>query len=203
MPFKLPELSYAYDALEPFIDRQTMEIHHQKHHNAYVSKLNAAIEGHGDLHVKSIEDLLKSLNRLPDNIRTAVRNNGGGHYNHTLFWSIMGPGKGGQPAGKLGEAIDEEFGSFENFREDFSSAAANRFGSGWAWLVIDEAGKLAVNSTANQDSPISVGQIPILGLDVWEHAYYLKYQNRRPEYIENWWNVVDWDSVNELYQSTR
>ena len=203
MPFKLPELSYAYDALEPFIDRQTMEIHHQKHHNAYVSKLNAAIEGHGDLQVKSIEDLLKSLNRLPDNIRTAVRNNGGGHYNHTLFWGIMGPGKGGKPTGKLSEAIDEEFGSFENFREDFSSAAANRFGSGWAWLVIDEAGKLVVNSTANQDSPISVGQIPILGLDVWEHAYYLKYQNRRPEYIENWWNVVDWDSVNERYQNTR
>ncbi len=203
MTFKLPELAYAYDALEPYIDRQTMEIHHQKHHNAYVSKLNAAIEGHGDLQAKSIEDILKSLNSLPDNIRTAVRNNGGGHYNHTLFWSMMGPGKGGKPTGKLGEAIDEEFGSFENFRDDFSSAAANRFGSGWAWLVIDEAGKLVVNSTPNQDSPISVGQIPILGLDVWEHAYYLKYQNRRPEYIENWWNVVDWESVNERYQSNR
>ncbi len=203
MSFKVPDLPYAYDALEPFIDKQTMEIHHQKHHGAYVSKLNAALEGHGDLQAKSIEEILKSLNSLPDNIRMAVRNNGGGHFNHTLFWSIMGPGKGGVPGGKLAEAVNDKFGSFENFKEDFASAAANRFGSGWAWLVIDEGGKLAVNSTPNQDSPVSSGQTPILGLDVWEHAYYLKYQNRRPEYIENWWNVVNWDAVSALYDKNR
>jgi len=199
MSFKVPDLTYAYDALEPFIDKQTMEIHHQKHHGAYVSKLNAALEGHNELQSKSIEDILKSLNSLPDNIRNAVRNNGGGHYNHTLFWSIMAPGKGGVPGGKIAEAIDDEFGSFDNLKDEFSSAGANRFGSGWAWLVLDEAGKLAVNSTPNQDSPISVGQVPLLGLDVWEHAYYLKYQNRRPDYIANWWNVVNWDAVNERF----
>ncbi len=201
MSFKLPDLPYSYDALEPFIDKQTMEIHHQKHHNAYVSKLNAALEGHPELQSKSIEDILKSLSSLPDNIRTAIRNNGGGHYNHTLFWEIMGKGKGGVPSGKIREAIDDEFGSFDNLKDEFSSAAANRFGSGWAWMAIDEAGKLVVNSTPNQDSPISTGQIPILGLDVWEHAYYLKYQNRRPEYIENWWNVLDWDAVNKRFLS--
>ena len=203
MPFKLPELTYGYDALEPYIDKQTMEIHHQKHHGGYVNKLNAALEGNSSLQSKSIEELLKSLNSLPDSIRNAVRNNGGGHYNHTLFWSIMGKGKGGAPKGSIAEDIDEEFGSFDNFKEDFSSAAANRFGSGWAWLVLDEAGKLSVTSTPNQDNPISSGQMPVLGLDVWEHAYYLKYQNRRPEYIGNWWNVVDWDAVNKRYSSLK
>ena len=203
MSFKLPDLTYSYDALEPYIDKQTMEIHHQKHHGGYVNKLNAALEGHNNLQSKSIEDLLKSLNSLPDNIRNAVRNNGGGHYNHTLFWSIMGKGKGGKPTGRIAEDIDEEFGSFDNFKEDFSSAATNRFGSGWAWLVLDEAGKLIVTSTPNQDNPISADQVPVLGLDVWEHAYYLKYQNRRPEYITNWWNVFDWDAVNKRYANLK
>ena len=199
MSHKLPDLPYAYDALEPYIDQRTMEIHHQKHHGTYVSKLNIALEGHSDWQGKDIEKLLTDLNRIPENIRTAVCNNGGGHYNHTIFWNIMGPNKGGEPAGELANAINSTFGSFESFKEAFSNAAANRFGSGWAWLIINSNGKLEVNSTPNQDSPVSQGQRVILGLDVWEHAYYLKYQNRRPEYIQNWWNVVNWDAVAERF----
>jgi len=199
MSHKLPDLPYAYDALEPYIDQRTMEIHHQKHHGTYVSKLNTALEGHSDWQGKDIEKLLTDLNRIPEKIRTAVCNNGGGHYNHTIFWNIMGPNKGGEPAGELANAIDSTFGSFDSFKEAFSNAAANRFGSGWAWLIINSNGKLEVNSTPNQDSPVSQGQRVILGLDVWEHAYYLKYQNRRPEYIQNWWNVVNWDAVAERF----
>jgi Fe-Mn family superoxide dismutase len=203
MAYTLPELSYSYDALEPYIDARTMEIHHSKHHGGYVTKVNAALEGHAEWSEKDIQDVIKSLTRLPDAIQTAVRNNGGGHFNHTIFWSTMGPGKGGDATADVGEAINTDFGSFAQFKEAFSTAAANRFGSGWAWLVLNSSGKLAVVSTPNQDNPISEGHQPILGLDVWEHAYYLKYQNRRPEYIENWWNVVDWDAVNERYLSAR
>lgn len=199
MAHSVPDLLYSYDALEPFIDQQTMEIHHQKHHGAYVSKLNAALEGHSELEGKDIEKILEDLNSVPENIRTAVRNNGGGHYNHTLFWNIMGPNKGGAPSGDLASQISSTFGSFEKFKSDFSNAAVNRFGSGWAWLVLNSNHNLEVTSTPNQDSPVSEGKKVIMGLDVWEHAYYLKYQNRRPEYIENWWNVVDWDAVGEIY----
>jgi Fe-Mn family superoxide dismutase len=203
MSHKLPDLPYAYDALEPYIDAQTMEIHHSKHHGAYVSKLNAALEGHADLQDHSIEDLIKNLNNLPESIRTAVRNNGGGHYNHSIFWTLMGANKGGDPTGDLAAAISGKFGSFASFKETFAGAAANRFGSGWAWLVLDTNNDLQVTSTANQDNPVTDGHKVVLGLDVWEHAYYLKYQNRRPEYIENWWNVVDWNAVNERYLSLK
>lgn len=199
MAHSVPDLSYSYDALEPFIDQQTMEIHHQKHHGAYVSKLNVALEGHSELQGKDIEKILEDLNSVPENIRNAVRNNGGGHYNHTLFWNIMGANKGGAPSGELASQISNTFGSFEKFKSDFSNAAVNRFGSGWAWLVVNSNNNLEVTSTPNQDSPVSEGKKVIMGLDVWEHAYYLKYQNRRPEYIENWWNVVDWDAVGERY----
>jgi len=195
MLHQLPDLLYAYDALEPYIDQRTMEIHHQKHHAAYVDKLNAALVGYKELQEKGIEDLLKSLDSLPDAIRTVVKNNGGGHYNHSIFWSIMGVNKGGSPQGDLLAAIEERFGQFDKFKEEFTNAAINRFGSGWAWLVLDKKNKLAVISTANQDNPLSEGLKPVLGLDVWEHAYYLKYQNRRPEYIKNWWNVVNWQVV--------
>lgn len=195
MAFKLPDLPYAYNALEPYIDERTMQIHHDLHHGGYVNKLNAALEGHSDWQGKSVEEILKSLNHLPESIRTAVRNNGGGHYNHTIFWNIMGPNASPEPSGALAEALDKEFGSFRQFKEQFANAAANRFGSGWAWLVKNNDGSLAVTSTPNQDNPISEGQFPVMGLDVWEHAYYLKYQNRRPEYISNWWNVVNWDAV--------
>ncbi len=194
MAHELPSLPYAFDALEPHIDAQTMQIHHGKHHAAYVNNLNKALDGHADLQGKSIEDLLKGLNQVPENIRTAVRNNGGGHANHTMFWQIMGPQAGGAPTGALGDAITSAFGSFDKFKELFNQAATTRFGSGWAWLV-EAGGKLAVESTANQDSPITDGKKPIMGLDVWEHAYYLKYQNRRPDYINAWWNVVDWAAV--------
>jgi Fe-Mn family superoxide dismutase len=180
-----------------------MEIHHQKHHAAYVSKLNAALEGQNDLGNMGIEDLLKDLNSLPESIRTAVQNNGGGHYNHKIFWQIMGPNKGGKPQGELGNAVSATFGSFDNFKDSFSNAAANRFGSGWAWLVLNAAGKLEVTSTPNQDNPVSQDQKVIMGLDVWEHAYYLKYQNRRPEYIQNWWNVVNWEAVNERFSNLK
>ena len=203
MSYSLPDLPYAYDALEPYIDRQTMEIHHQKHHGGYVTKLNAALETHSDWQGKEIEDILKNLNGLPESIRTAVRNNGGGHYNHTLFWHSMAPNAGGAPGGNFATAINSAFGDFSKFKEEFSTAAANRFGSGWAWLSLDSGSKLIVHSTPNQDNPVSEGFKPILGLDVWEHAYYLKYQNRRPEYIENWWNVVNWNAVSERFDSLR
>jgi len=198
MAFELPKLPYAEDALEPYIDAQTMNIHHTKHHQAYINNLNAAIEKHPDLAGKSLEELLADLNSVPEDIRTAVRNNGGGTYNHNLFWEIMGPKMGGSPTGAMIKVLDASFGSFDAFKEEFTKAATTRFGSGWAWLVTKGEG-LAVVSTANQDTPLSEGMTPILGLDVWEHAYYLKYQNRRPEYISNWWNVVNWDEVSKRY----
>jgi Fe-Mn family superoxide dismutase len=199
MAYTLPSLSYAYDALEPHIDARTMEIHHTKHHQAYITKVNDAIAG-TELESKSIEALISDLAAVPDAIRTAVRNNGGGHANHSLFWSVMGPGKGGSPSGDLAAAIDKAFGSFDAMKEKFAAAGATRFGSGWAWLVVD-GGELKIGSTANQDSPLmgqaiaGIGGTPLLGLDVWEHAYYLHYQNRRPDYIEAFWKVVDWDAV--------
>jgi Fe-Mn family superoxide dismutase len=192
--FTLPDLGYAFDALEPHIDAKTMEIHHDKHHAAYVDKLNTALEGHGDLESDRIEELLADLNKIPEDIRTAVRNNGGGHANHTLFWETMKPGGADTPTGELAEKIIGTFGSFADFKVKLAEAGTTRFGSGWAWLV-KNGGKLEVYSTANQDSPLSEGKTPILGLDVWEHAYYLKYQNKRPDYIEAWWNVVNWDTV--------
>lgn len=195
MSHELPPLPYAYNALEPYIDERTMQIHHDLHHGGYVKKLNAALEGHADLQKLGIEELLKKLSTVPDAIRTAVRNNGGGHYNHTIFWNIMAAKAGGQPSGALANAINDTFGSFDNFKDTFSKAAATRFGSGWAWLVKNANGSLEVLSTANQDNPISDSKFPLMGLDVWEHAYYLKYQNRRPEYVSNWWNVVNWDAV--------
>ncbi len=201
LPAELPALPYGYDALEPYIDAQTMEIHHTKHHGGYVNKLNAALESYPHLQAYTLEDLLRNLESVPEAIRTAVRNNGGGHANHSLFWEIMGPGGGGEPGGALREALEKTFGSVEKFRETFSNAAATRFGSGWAWLVVTPFGELQVYSTPNQDSPLMRGHIPILGLDVWEHAYYLKYQNRRPEYIQNWWNVVNWDAVAARYEA--
>ena len=198
MAFELPSLPYDYNALEPSIDEQTMQIHHSKHHNAYTTKVNDAIKG-TDLESKSAEDLIANLNAVPENIRTAVRNNGGGYVNHNLFWQIMGPNAGGAPSGELADAINSACGSFDDFKKEFSNAAVTRFGSGWAWLVVN-AGSVSVMSTPNQDNPIMDGKgTPILGLDVWEHAYYLKYQNRRPEYIENWWNVVNWNAVAEKY----
>ena len=193
MAYSLPSLPYAYDALEPHIDAQTMEIHHTKHHQAYITKVNDAIAG-TPLESKSVEELITDLASVPENIRTAVRNNGGGHANHSLFWTVMAPDGGGSPSGELAAAIDAAFGSFEKLQQQFNNAAATRFGSGWAWLSVD-GGKLVVESTANQDSPLSAGRTPILGLDVWEHAYYLKYQNRRPDYISAFWNVVHWDEV--------
>jgi Fe-Mn family superoxide dismutase len=201
MAFELPKLDYPYDALEPYIDARTMEIHHSKHHAGYVSKTNAALESHPDLAGKGIDELLSDLNALPEDLRTAIRNNGGGHSNHSLFWKVMAPGAGGEPKGSLAEAIAAKFGSFDSFKSEFSKAAATRFGSGWAWLVTDASGGLKVLSTANQDSPLSDGMKPVLGLDVWEHAYYLKYQNRRPDYIEAWWNVVNWEEVAKRFES--
>ncbi|HOB16311.1 MAG TPA: superoxide dismutase [Defluviitoga sp.] len=201
MKFELPKLPYAYDSLEPYIDARTMEIHYTKHHATYVNKLNEALAKHPELMNKGIEDLLKDLDNIPSDIREAVRNNGGGHYNHTLFWNIMGPNGSRKPVGKLAQALEKTFGNFEKFKSEFSNSAINRFGSGWAWLVMDNYGHLAVMSTPNQDNPISVGLSPIFGIDVWEHAYYLKYQNRRAEYIESWWNVVNWDEVEKRYLS--
>tara|TARA_B100000965_G_C19589066_1_gene757117 strand:- start:72 stop:680 length:609 start_codon:yes stop_codon:yes gene_type:complete len=194
MAHELPELPYSHDALEPFIDQTTMEIHHGKHHNAYVTNLNNAIAGNEDLESKSIIELISDLDAVPEDIRGAVRNNGGGHANHSLFWSIMGPGKGGAPSGSLAEAIHSTFGSFDSFKEVFTKAGMTRFGSGWAWLSVSN-GSLEVTSTANQDSPTMDGNTPIIGCDVWEHAYYLKYQNLRPDYINAWWSVVDWDAA--------
>lgn len=202
MSHTLPDLSYSFDALEPHIDAKTMEIHHDKHHGGYVAKLNAALEGNESLQSKSIEELLQNLNEVPEAIRTAVRNNGGGHYNHTLFWSVMSPDGGGEPQGDLADAINDAFGSFEAMKEQFEQAAATRFGSGWAWVCKNTEGKLCVCSTPNQDNPLMEGEgkTPILGLDVWEHAYYLRYQNKRPDYIGAWWNVVNWDMVAKHYE---
>jgi Fe-Mn family superoxide dismutase len=195
---ELPPLPYDYTALEPHIDEQTMRIHHDKHHATYVNNLNGALEKHPDLQKKSIEDLLRGINSVPEDIRTVVRNNGGGHANHTMFWEIMGPKGSGQPTGAIADAIKAAFGGFDQFKEQFAKAGVGRFGSGWAWLI-DAAGKLVIESSANQDSPLMEGKKPILGLDVWEHAYYLKYQNRRPDYIAAWWNVVNWDAVNKRF----
>ena len=200
---KLPELPYAYDALEPYIDAQTMEIHHTKHHNAYVTNLNKALEKAPKLSDAPLETLISDLSSVPEEIRGAVRNHGGGHFNHSLFWSLMGKDKGGSPIGSVGSAIAETFGSFSALKEKFNNAAATRFGSGWAWLSLDKKGTLLVHSTANQDSPLMEGFQPVLGLDVWEHAYYLKYQNRRPEYIEAWWNVVNWEAVNAQFEKAK
>jgi Fe-Mn family superoxide dismutase len=202
MAFELPPLPYDYAALEPSIDEQTMRIHHDKHHGTYVNNLNAALENQPNLQGKSIEELLRDINSVPENIRTAVRNNGGGHANHTMFWEIMAPNAGGQPSGTLAEAINSSFGSFDAFKEQFTKAATTRFGSGWAWLIAND-GKLEIISTANQDSPLMEGRVPLLGLDVWEHAYYLKYQNRRPEYINAWWNVVNWNAVADRFNRAR
>ena len=201
MPFSLPPLPYAADALEPHIDKMTMEIHHGKHHNAYVTNLNKALESAPNLANKTVEELLaNNCAIVPDNIKTAVRNNGGGHINHSMFWTIMGPKAGGPPTGALADAIKSAFGGFDQFKEKFNAAATTRFGSGWAWLVKDGSGKLDVISTANQDSPVMEGKLPIMGLDVWEHAYYLKYQNRRPDYIGAWWNVVNWAEVAKRFK---
>jgi superoxide dismutase, Fe-Mn family len=201
--YPLPPLSYSYDALEPHIDARTMEIHHDKHHQAYVTNLNQALKGHPGHHGEPIEDLLKGLASLPESIRTAVRNNGGGNYNHTLFWAVMRPNGGGEPKGALAGAIARDLGGFAAFKEAFSKSAATRFGSGWAWLVRGRDGKLSVTSTANQDNPLMDGSgTPLLGLDVWEHAYYLKYQNRRPDYVAAWWNTVNWDEVDRRFRET-
>lgn len=202
MAYELPPLPYAYNALEPHIDEQTMQIHHDRHHGAYVNNVNNALEGHPDLAGKSVEDLLRSIDSVPESIRTAVRNNGGGHANHSLFWEVLSPNGGGQPTGAVADAIQSTFGSFDKFKEDFGKAAAGRFGSGWAWLVVDH-GKLAITSTPNQDSPYMEGKTPILGLDVWEHAYYLKYQNKRPDYIAAFWNLVNWAEVNKRYEAAK
>jgi Fe-Mn family superoxide dismutase len=200
MPFTLPDLPYAFDALEPYIDKMTMEIHHGKHHAAYVTNVNKALESTPELAGKSLEELLaNNLAMVPENIRTAVRNNGGGHLNHSMFWQIMGPKAGGQPSGRLAEAIRGTFGSFDTFKERLTAAGMGRFGSGWAWLVKDPSGKLDIYSTANQDSPVMEGKLPILGVDVWEHAYYLKYQNRRAEYLAAWWNTVNWKEVEKRF----
>jgi superoxide dismutase, Fe-Mn family len=196
MAFTLPALPYPTDALEPHIDKQTMEIHHGKHHNAYVTNLNAALEKAPELQSKTIEDLLKDINTVPDAIRTAVRNNGGGHANHSMFWQIMGPNAGGAPTGAIADAINSAFGGFDKLKEELKKAAVGRFGSGWAWLIAS-GGKLTVESSANQDSPTMEGKKIVMGIDVWEHAYYLKYQNRRPDYIDAWWNVVNWAEVNK------
>lgn len=199
MKHTLPQLTYGYEALEPYIDSKTMEIHHTKHHQAYIDKLNAALESYPDAAGKTVENLLADLDALPEAVRTAVRNHGGGHANHSLFWQVIGPGQAGQPGGKLAEAINAAFGSFAAFKDAFSEAAAGRFGSGWAWLVKDKNDALTVESTANQDSPLMAGKTPLLGLDVWEHAYYLKYQNRRPEYISAFWSIVNWQEVEKRY----
>ncbi len=201
MAYELPPLPYGYDALEPYIDASTMQVHHDKHHAAYVEKLNKALEKYPDLQTKSVKELLYDLNVIPEEVRSAVRNAGGGHFNHSLFWTMMKKGGGGKPAGLVAGEISKKFGEFTAFKEQFSTAAAGVFGSGWAWLVLDKSGGLAITTTPNQDSPVSVGQRPLLALDVWEHAYYLKYQNRRPEYIEAWWNVINWGQVESNFSS--
>ncbi|MQA90016.1 MAG: superoxide dismutase [Gemmatimonas sp.] len=201
--FTLPDLPYPYNALEPYIDARTMEIHHQKHHGGYVSKLNDAVGKHPELQGRSVEELLRGIDQVPEDIRTAVRNNGGGHANHSLFWQIMGPDAGGDPTGDVGEAIRSAFGDFGSFRDKFAAAAAGRFGSGWVWLILGDGGKVEMVDSANQDTPLMQGRVPVLGLDVWEHAYYLNYQNRRPDYVKAWWNVVNWGAVEKQYQSAR
>jgi len=200
--YVLPPLPYAFDALEPYIDKMTMEIHHDKHHGAYVTNLNKALEGHADLAALSIEQLLSKLDSVPENIRTAVRNNGGGHMNHSMFWKIMKKGGGGEPKGPLADAIKSTFGSFADFKTKFNQAGATRFGSGWAWLLVKD-GKLVVESSANQDNPVMTGGKPVMGLDVWEHAYYLKYQNKRPDYMEAWWNVTNWEEIEKMYAAAK
>lgn len=202
MSFELPKLPYAYDALEPHIDKETMNIHHTKHHNTYVTNLNNALAGNDALLAKSVEEVIANLDTVPEAVRTAVRNNGGGHANHTLFWTILSPNGGGAPVGEVAEAINAKFGSFDSFKEEFAKAATTRFGSGWAWLAVNN-GELEITSTPNQDSPVMEGKTPILGLDVWEHAYYLNYQNRRPDYISSFWNVVNWDEVEKRYQAAK
>lgn len=202
MAYELPELPYAYDALEPHIDKETMNIHHTKHHNTYITNVNAALEGHDDLASKSVEELIADLDAVPESIRTAVRNNGGGHANHSLFWQLLSPNGGGTPTGAVAEAIDAKFGSFDAFKEKFETAGKTRFGSGWAWLIVSN-GELEVVSTPNQDSPVMEGKTPILGVDVWEHAYYLKYQNRRPDYLAAFWNVVNWDEVSTRFEAAK
>jgi superoxide dismutase, Fe-Mn family len=201
--FTLPKLPYAYDALEPAIDAETMKIHHSKHHQAYINNLNSALASHADLRSKTLEDLLKNLDQVPEDIRKAVRNNGGGHYNHSMFWKTMGKGKGGEPTGKLAQAIADAFGGFAAFKEQFSQAGVKQFGSGWAWLSVGSSGKLELEGLPNQDNPLMAGKKPILGLDVWEHAYYLKYRNVRPEYIAAWWSVVNWDEVAKNYAAAK
>jgi superoxide dismutase, Fe-Mn family len=203
MAFSVPALPYGYDALEPHIDKETMTLHHDKHHAAYVNNLNAAIEKHPELGGKSAEDLIRDLAAVPEDIRAAVRNNGGGHVNHSMFWAIMGPGAGGAPSGRIGDAIKSTFGDFEAFKKQFNDAGVKQFGSGWVWLVRTAAGKLEVVSTPNQDNPMSSGSTPIFGNDVWEHAYYLKYQNRRPDYLAAWWNVVRWDAINQRFDAAK
>lgn len=202
MAFELPPLTYAYDALEPYIDEQTMHLHHDKHHATYVNNLNTALQGH-DFANLPIADVIRRLSEVPASAQTAVRNNGGGHYNHSMYWEIMAPGGSKEPTGELASAINAKFGSLDALKQAFNDAGAKRFGSGWAWLVLDKSGNLAVTSTANQDSPLTDGDFPILGNDVWEHAYYLKYQNRRPEYLSAWWNVVNWDVVGQRYAQAR
>ena len=202
MTYKLPDLPYAYDALEPHIDEETMKLHHDKHHNTYVENVNKALEGHEDLQKLSIEELVAKLDEVPEDIRTAVRNNGGGHANHSLFWEIMSPNGGGEPTGELADAINETFGSLDNLKDEVKTAATGQFGSGWGWLVVDN-GELKVVNTPNQDSPLTDGQTPILGVDVWEHAYYLNYQNKRADYLDAFWNVVNWDEVAKRYEAAK
>jgi Fe-Mn family superoxide dismutase len=201
--YEVPPLPYDYAALEPTIDEQTMHLHHDKHHQAYVTNLNNALQGQSQFESLPIEELIRRINEVPESIRTAVRNNGGGHLNHSMFWQIMKPNGGGEPTGPLASAVTSTFGSFDNFKTQFNDAGVKRFGSGWAWLVMDRAGALSVISTANQDSPLMDGMLPIMGNDVWEHAYYLKYQNRRPDYLAAWWNVVNWDEIARRYQQAR
>jgi len=202
MGFELPQLPYAYDALEPYIDKETMTIHHTKHHNTYVTNLNNALEGNEELLAKSVEEVISNLDAVPEASRTAVRNNGGGHANHSLFWQVLAPNAGGEPAGELADAINSKFGSFESFKDEFTKAATTRFGSGWAWLAVNN-GELEVTSTPNQDSPLMEGKTPVLGLDVWEHAYYLNYQNRRPEYINAFFSLVNWDEVAKRFAAAK
>ncbi len=203
MTFKLPELDYEYDALEPYIDKMTMEIHHTRHHQAYIDNLNKALEGYEKYQEMNIKDLIANLDTLPEEIQTAVRNNGGGHLNHSIFWKVMSPKGGGNPVGEVAKKIEEDLGGFDKFKEKFKKAALGRFGSGWAWLVVNKDGKFEILSTANQDNPISEGKEPLLGIDVWEHAYYLKYQNKRADYIDSWFNVVDWNIIEEKYNKIK